>query len=60
LIKCKQWGLSTTLPAKAALEKDFAGMVARYFKLATPMVEALNAPIAASLKPKRKVLFGLR
>ena len=60
LIKCKQWGLSATLPAEAALEKDFAGVVARHFKLAAPMVDALNTPIAASLKPKRKVLFGLR
>ena len=60
LIKCKQWGLSATLPAEAALEKDFAGVVARHFKLAAPMVDALNTPTAASLKPKRKVLFGLR
>ena len=60
LIKCKQWGLSATLPAKAALEKDFAATVIRHFKLAAPMVDALNKPIAASLKPKKKVLFGLR
>jgi uncharacterized protein (TIGR02453 family) len=60
LIKCKQWGLSTTLPAKAALEANFASVVARHFKLAAPMVNALNTPIAASLKPKKKVLFGLR
>ncbi|HEV2213987.1 MAG TPA: DUF2461 domain-containing protein [Terracidiphilus sp.] len=60
LIKQKQWGLSATLPAEAALKADFAAAVARYFKLATPMVEALNAPIAATRKPKRPVLFGLR
>ena len=60
LIKRKQWGLSATLPATAALEKDFASVVARHFMLAAPMVDALNTPIAASLKPKKKVLFGLR
>ena len=60
LIKQKQWGLSTTLPAEAALKKDFAATITRYFKLATPMVEALNTPIAAALKPKKTVLFGLR
>jgi uncharacterized protein (TIGR02453 family) len=59
LIKYKQWGMSTTLPAKAALEKDFAQTVIRHFKLLAPMVDALNTPIAASLAPRRKVLFGL-
>lgn len=60
LVRQKQWGLSATLPAEAALKPDFATVVARYFKLATPMVEALNTPIAAALKPRRTVLFGLR
>ncbi|HEU5457807.1 MAG TPA: DUF2461 domain-containing protein [Terracidiphilus sp.] len=60
LIKQKQWGLSVTLPAEAALKADIAAVVTRYFRLATPMVDALNAPIAAALKPKRAVLFGLR
>src|ERR1700744_6498586 len=59
LIRCKQWGLAATLPAKAALKPDFAATVVRYFKIAAPVVEALNTPIAAALQP-RKVLFGLR
>jgi len=59
LIKCKQWGLSTTLSAKTALEKTFAQTVIKHFKLLAPMVDALNTPIAASLMPRRKVLFGL-
>jgi len=59
LIKCKQWGLSTTLPAETALEKNFAQTLIRHFKLLAPLVDALNTPIAASLVP-RKVLFGLR
>jgi uncharacterized protein (TIGR02453 family) len=59
LIKQKQWGLSTTLPSAAALKPDFAQTLIKHFKLLAPMVDALNTPIAASLAPKRKVLFGL-
>jgi uncharacterized protein (TIGR02453 family) len=59
LIKQKQWGLSTTLPAETALEKNFSQTVIRHFKLLAPMVDALNTPIAASLVPRKRVLFGL-
>lgn len=59
LIKQKQWGLSTTLAAKTALEKNFAQTVIKHFKLLAPMVDALNTPIAASLAPRKRVLFGL-
>jgi uncharacterized protein (TIGR02453 family) len=60
LIRCRQWGLSTSLPATAALEANFATTLARHFKLATPLVEALNTPLLASLEPRKKVLFGLK
>jgi uncharacterized protein (TIGR02453 family) len=59
LIKCKQWGLSATLPAATALEPDLAATIIRHFKLAAPIVDALNTPIAATLVPRKKVLFGL-
>ncbi len=59
LIKQKQWGLSTTLPAETALKKDFAQTLIKHFKLLAPMVDALNTPIAATLVPRKKVLFGL-
>jgi len=59
LIRCRQWGLAATLPAQAALDPRLAATVIRHFKLATPVVDALNTPIAAALKPKKKVLFGL-
>jgi uncharacterized protein (TIGR02453 family) len=59
LIQCRQWGLSTTLPAEVALEGDFAATLIRHFKLAAPVVNALNTPIAATLSTKKKVLFGL-
>jgi uncharacterized protein (TIGR02453 family) len=59
LIQCRQWGLSTTLPATAALDAGFAAVLTRHFRLAAPVVEALNTPIAAALAPRKKVLFGL-
>jgi uncharacterized protein (TIGR02453 family) len=58
LIRCRQWGLSTTLPATAALEADFAATLTRHFRLAVPVVEALNSPLRAALGPRKKVLFG--
>ena len=57
LIKCKQWGLSTTLPAETALEPNFALAVIKHFKLLAPMVDALNTPIAASLGAQEKGSF---
>lgn len=63
LIRCRQWGLSATLPVEAAQEANFAAEIARHFKLAAPVVAALNTPIAASLAERnparRPVLFGL-
>jgi len=59
LIRCRQWGLSTTLFSSAALEADFAAQLVRAFKLAAPVVEALNTPILAASPVRKKVLFGL-
>ena len=59
LIRCRQWGLAATLPAATALEPDLAATVIRHFKLAAPVVDALNTPIAAAQAPRKKVLFGL-
>jgi uncharacterized protein (TIGR02453 family) len=59
LIKYKQWGLSTTLPAETALNTNFAQTLIKHFKLLSPVVDALNTPIAAST-PKKKVMFGLK
>jgi len=60
LIRCKQWGMAATLPAKTALRPDLAAVIVRHFKSAAPIVEALNTPIVAAQAPKKKVLFGLR
>jgi hypothetical protein len=51
--------LSATLPAEAALKPDIAAVILRHFKLAAPIVDALNTPVAEALAPKKKVLFGL-
>jgi uncharacterized protein (TIGR02453 family) len=59
LIQCRQWGLSTTLPAAEALKPGFAAVLIKHFKLAAPVVDALNTPIAAAIAPKKRVLFGL-
>jgi uncharacterized protein (TIGR02453 family) len=59
LIKFRQWGLSTTLPASAALELGFTKLLVRHFRLATAVVDALNTPLTAALEPRKRVLFGL-
>jgi uncharacterized protein (TIGR02453 family) len=60
LIRCRQWGLAATLSTKETLKPNFAATLIRYFKIAAPVVDALNTPIAAAQAPKKKVLFGLR
>jgi uncharacterized protein (TIGR02453 family) len=60
LVRCRQWGLHASLPAQTALKPDFAAILVRHFKIAAPMVDALNTPIAAAQAPRKKVLFGLR
>ena len=59
LIRCRQWGLAATLPVAEALKANFAATLIRYFKIASPVVDALNTPIAAAQAPRKKVLFGL-
>lgn len=59
LIQCRQWGLAATLPASEALKPSLAATIIRYFRIAAPIVDALNTPIAAAQPPRKKVLFGL-
>jgi uncharacterized protein (TIGR02453 family) len=59
LIRCRQWGIAATLPAKDALDPKLAATIIRHFRLAAPIVDALNTPIAAASQPKKPVLFGL-
>lgn len=59
LIRCRQWGLAATLPASEALKPTLAATIIKHFRIAAPIVDALNTPIAAAQAPKKKVLFGL-
>jgi uncharacterized protein (TIGR02453 family) len=59
LIQCRQWGLAATLAPEIALKPELAAVIIRHFKIAAPIVDALNTPLAAALAPKKKVLFGL-
>jgi uncharacterized protein (TIGR02453 family) len=59
LLLCRQWGVEATLAPTASLQKDFATEVIRRFRLAAPLVEALNTPLVAGIEKKRRPLFGL-
>src|ERR1700728_5510970 len=59
LLLCRQWGLEPKLAPQASLQKDFATEVIRRFRLAAPLVDALNTPLLASVAKKRRPLFGL-
>jgi uncharacterized protein (TIGR02453 family) len=60
LLLCRQWGVEGKMPPLASLQKDFADQVIRRFRLATPLVSALNAPLLMSIQKKRRPLFGLQ
>jgi hypothetical protein len=45
LLLCRQWGVSTTLPAARATDAELVKEIARRFALAAPVVEFLNRPI---------------
>ena len=59
LLLCRQWGVEATLESKAALQKGFAGEVVRRFRLASPLIDALNTPLRAQAEKTRRPLFGL-
>jgi uncharacterized protein (TIGR02453 family) len=62
LLRCRQWGLSCTLPVEVALQPGFSAEIVRRFRLAAPVVAALNkailAPAAEPTMDRRRVLFG--
>ena len=47
LLLCRQWGVSATLPAEAALDPALVKEITKRFALAAPMVDFLNAGIVA-------------
>lgn len=68
LLLCRQWGVSATLPAEAALESGLSKQITARFKRALPLVTLLNTPLLGAVSPKLKAasaaemnrsLFGL-
>jgi uncharacterized protein (TIGR02453 family) len=59
LLLCRQWGVEATLAPTASLQNDFVTEVIRRFRLASPLVDALNTPLLAGVEKKRRPLFGL-
>jgi uncharacterized protein (TIGR02453 family) len=58
LLLCRQWGVEAKMAPSAALQEDFADEVIRRFRLATPLVSALNTPLLMSVQKRRRPLFG--
>jgi uncharacterized protein (TIGR02453 family) len=58
LLLCRQWGVEAQLDSSAALKKNFAEEAVKYFRLATPLVSALNRPLVHSVEKGRRPLFG--
>ena len=50
-IKWRQWGVTAHLPAEEALKPNLAAEVEKRFRLATPLVDFLNEPVA---KPEKR------
>lgn len=59
MLRCRQWAVIARLPAAAATKPDFLQEVLDRFRLAAPLVDLLNEPLARSLEAKRKPLFAL-
>ncbi|MGC2404295.1 MAG: DUF2461 domain-containing protein [Acidobacteriaceae bacterium] len=58
LLLCRQWGLEAKLEPSTALEKGFARQVIEHFRLAAPLVNALNKPLIAGVEKNKRPLFG--
>ena len=56
LLLCRQWALSTRLPAEVATTPKLLTEIVKRFRAAAPLVALLNTPLHAS-KPVRKSLF---
>lgn len=50
LVRCRQWGVSASLPADQALRTDLVQQIVRRFRLASTLVAFLNQPLVSSGK----------
>jgi hypothetical protein len=53
LLRARNWGVHLLLPGDAALKPSLVKEVAKGFKAAAPLVDALNGAILAALKPAK-------
>jgi len=51
---CRQWGISTTLPAEAALKPTLLRGIIQRFRTAAPLVDLLNAPLIKAPAAQQK------
>lgn len=58
-IKWRQWGVTAHLPAEEALKTNLASEAEKRFRLATPLVNFLNDPMARPEKPRRVLISAL-
>jgi uncharacterized protein (TIGR02453 family) len=57
LLRARNWGVHAYLPADAALKPNFGREIVKRFRLAAPLIEALNGAILDANKP-RGISFG--
>jgi uncharacterized protein (TIGR02453 family) len=60
LLLCRQWGVEARMAPEEALKKDFAKEVIRCFRLASPLIDALNTPLVMQGEKRRRPLFGFQ
>lgn len=53
LLRARNWGVHLLLPGSAALEPSLVKNVARGFKAAAPLIDALNEAMLAATKPAK-------
>ena len=52
LLRCREWGISATLPVEAALEPTLPKQIIDRFRHAAPLVNLLNAPLTAAARQR--------
>ncbi|HSY01037.1 MAG TPA: DUF2461 domain-containing protein [Acidobacteriaceae bacterium] len=58
-IKWRQWGVTAHLPAVEALKPNIVAEIEKRFRLATPLVNFLNAPLIQAERPRRVLISAL-
>jgi uncharacterized protein (TIGR02453 family) len=58
-IKWRQWGVTAHLPAEEALRPNLFSVIDKRFRMATPLVEFLNAPLVRPERPRRVLISAL-